>query len=103
MDQPKTHLTATYLSQNTLGKIKIGTYIAAHLRNRVIKLINNSSMNIIEYNSRSFLTMSSNQSMKIKCAQNSYSAKFHHGIFQYIDNNVRMVLKWFLELKRGVE
>ena len=43
------------------GKIKFGTYIAAHSRNRVIKLINNSSMNIIEYNSRSFLTMSSNQ------------------------------------------
>ena len=24
MDQPKTHLTSTYLSQNTLGKIKLG-------------------------------------------------------------------------------
>ena len=61
MDQPTTRLTSTYLSQNALGKIKLGTYIEAHLRNRVIKLINNSSMNIIEYNSRSFLTMSSNQ------------------------------------------
>ena len=52
MDQPKTRLTSTYLSQNTLGKNKLGTHIAAHLRNRVIKLINNSSMNITEYNSR---------------------------------------------------
>ena len=61
MDQPKTRLTSTYLSQNALGKIKLGTYIAAHLRIRVIKLISNSSIIIIEYNSRSFLTMSSNQ------------------------------------------
>ena len=61
MDQPKTLLTSTYLSQNALGKIKLGTYIAAHLRIRVIKQINNSGMKIIEYNSRSFLTMSSNQ------------------------------------------
>ena len=60
MDQTKSGLTSTYLSQSALGKIKFGTYIAAHLRNRVIKLINNS-MNIIEYNSRSFLTMSSNR------------------------------------------
>ena len=61
MDQPKTRLTSTYLSQNALGKIKLGSYIAAHLRIRVIKLINNSSINTIEYNSRNFLTMSSNQ------------------------------------------
>ena len=61
MDQPKTRLTSTYLSKNALGKVKLGTYIAEHLRIRVIELINNSSMNIIEYNSRGFLTMSSNQ------------------------------------------
>ena len=61
MDQPKTSLTSTYLSQNALGKTKLSTYIAAHLTIRVIKLISNSSINIIEYNSRSFLTMISNQ------------------------------------------
>ena len=38
MNQPKTRLTSTYLSQNALGKIKLGTL--AHLRIRVIKLIN---------------------------------------------------------------
>ena len=61
MDQPKTRLISTYLSQNTLGKIKLGTHIAAHLKIRVIKLINNSSINTIEYNSRSLLSMNSNQ------------------------------------------
>ena len=61
MDQPKTRLTSTYLSQNALGKIKLSTHIAANLRIRVVKLISNSSINIIEYNSRSFLSMSSNR------------------------------------------
>ena len=61
MDQPKTRLTSTYLSQNTLGKIKLGTHIAAHLRIRVIKLISSSSINTIKYNSRSLLSMNSNQ------------------------------------------
>ena len=58
MDQHKTRLTSTYLSQNTLGKIKLGTHIAAHLK---IKLISSSSINTIEYNSRSSLSMISNQ------------------------------------------
>ena len=61
MDQPKTRHISTYLSQNTLGKIKLGTYIAAHLRIRVTKLISNSSINIIEYNSRSFLSKNPNR------------------------------------------
>ena len=61
MDQPKTRLISTYLSQNTLGKVKLGTHIAAHLRIRVIKLISNSSINTIVYNSRSLLSMNSNQ------------------------------------------
>ena len=61
MDQPKTRLISTYLSQNTLGKTKLGTYIAAHLRIRVTKLIINSGINIIECNSRSLLSVNSNQ------------------------------------------
>ena len=61
MDQHKTRLTSTNLSQNALGKNKLGTYIAAYLRIRVIKLIKNSSINTIEYNLRSFLSMSSNR------------------------------------------
>ena len=61
MDQPKTSLISTYLLQKNTREIKLGTYIAAQLRIRVIELISNSRINITEYNSRSFLSMNSNR------------------------------------------